>query len=762
MALIKIADWVAETTNTIGTGDVQLTGQIAGFSPFSEIGNGKVYYTIQEGFDKEVGIGTLDASNSVLKRTQVIATIINNKYSTNATPMNLNGFGEVYCTISSHLINGIIDHIESSEKSISDIEKVLSQITGDLSGFVTHDELASHPASAIPTSSGLSVQESLDSKATKEDIAKSQDEIIGGYIFNGLNGEYVQNGDTVPDGTTHLRVNIGSKPTIVIMSPYASGEVSNLTSSGATIGTETVVFVKNPEQLSSGAIKLSDFFRQNLDWSDDTVNTNRINLALEVCLDKSASLDIDIPLVIPVTGIEQKYRGITFFSCVGGSLRVTKSSTFIPVRDDRYLDGKIEIPFQQRFAPATFLINNGKFHSTLSFSSLLEPATGLKTYFVVGSARAPVGGGDGLTVATGFSQIKMALAKPDCGKIYLLGGYYNKQDSDFDNLTLDRKLVIECLTPDGAVLSCSDKGLTWNDAGGGVYTRTMGLTERIIDKSYSRVEVFRYGTFNDYYELEKVGSAAEVAARPNTWFIDVGTNLVSVHTIDSREPDDNIICFRNVTNPIIGTAGAEIVLKGVTIEGWATGLDLIGVGTLYAHDVHLNYSSTSAADGGLKAKGWRCYTQYCSANRNSNDGFNYHADGTNKADAQEFRNFGFYNGSYVFGTSATNKNASTAHDGCQIVRIDCEYRKSLGPVIADVHSGTKSFNVGLSSSGSTMPNTDNFKPRPYEFTSGAEGWLWECIGFGEWAVMSGPNSKVHLRKCSLDGSLYGAQYFEQF
>jgi len=246
MALIKIADWVAETTNTIGTGDVQLTGQIVGFSPFSEIGDGKVYYTIQEGFDKEVGIGTLDASNSVLKRTQVIATIINNKYSTNATPMNLNGFGEVYCTISSHLINGIIDHIESSEKSISDIEKELAKITGDLSGFVTHDELASHPASAIPTSiSGVSVQESLDSKATKEDITKSQGDIIGGSIFKGSNGETVKVGDVVEPGITHLRVLVGGKPTIVAMSPIISGTVSSINKAGAIIDGVFVGFTQS-------------------------------------------------------------------------------------------------------------------------------------------------------------------------------------------------------------------------------------------------------------------------------------------------------------------------------------------------------------------------------------------------------------------------------------------------------------------------------------------------------------------------------------
>lgn len=62
-------------------------------------------------------------------------------------------------------------------------------------------------------------------------------ELIGGELFKGSNGEAVQNGDTVPAGTTHLRILVGGEPTIVSMSPVASGLVSLLTESNATIGT---------------------------------------------------------------------------------------------------------------------------------------------------------------------------------------------------------------------------------------------------------------------------------------------------------------------------------------------------------------------------------------------------------------------------------------------------------------------------------------------------------------------------------------------
>ncbi|QQM14196.1 hypothetical protein [Vibrio phage VpJYP1] len=90
------------------------------------------------------------------------------------------------------------------------------------------------------------LQSQIDEKATKDElnegITESQNDIVGGSIFKGSNGEYVQNGDIVPVGTTHLSVLIGGESKIVSMSPVASGVVSLLTETGATIGTTVVGF----------------------------------------------------------------------------------------------------------------------------------------------------------------------------------------------------------------------------------------------------------------------------------------------------------------------------------------------------------------------------------------------------------------------------------------------------------------------------------------------------------------------------------------
>lgn len=174
--LPRIADLVVETTNTTGDGPVYLTGAVTGFSTFSSLGDGLVYYTIQEGFDKEIGIGDYDSSTDSIDRIDILATIVDNKFSTNGVPINLKGFGEVSCTINTHLLNRIIDSIDSNSSRIDQLEYVISELTGDFSGLVTKEELsqtehnsftkrddpAAHPASSISMPGDSNVKEHLD------------------------------------------------------------------------------------------------------------------------------------------------------------------------------------------------------------------------------------------------------------------------------------------------------------------------------------------------------------------------------------------------------------------------------------------------------------------------------------------------------------------------------------------------------------------------------------------------------------------------
>ena len=68
-----VKDRVKETTTTTGTGTVTLAGAATGFQSFSVIGDGNsTYYTITDGTDWEVGIGTYTSSGTTLSRDTVL------------------------------------------------------------------------------------------------------------------------------------------------------------------------------------------------------------------------------------------------------------------------------------------------------------------------------------------------------------------------------------------------------------------------------------------------------------------------------------------------------------------------------------------------------------------------------------------------------------------------------------------------------------------------------------------------------------------
>jgi hypothetical protein len=69
-----LKDRVKETTSTTGTGTLTLAGAAAGgFQTFAVIGNGNsTYYTISDGTDWEVGIGTYTSSGTTLSRDVIL------------------------------------------------------------------------------------------------------------------------------------------------------------------------------------------------------------------------------------------------------------------------------------------------------------------------------------------------------------------------------------------------------------------------------------------------------------------------------------------------------------------------------------------------------------------------------------------------------------------------------------------------------------------------------------------------------------------
>ena len=102
---IVAANWVGENTSTIGTGPLALSGAISTFCPFSVLPDGsEVYYTLQEGFNRETGIGVV--SNGTLTRN-VQATLVEGVYTETDIPISLSGNGQVFAVINADFITRI-------------------------------------------------------------------------------------------------------------------------------------------------------------------------------------------------------------------------------------------------------------------------------------------------------------------------------------------------------------------------------------------------------------------------------------------------------------------------------------------------------------------------------------------------------------------------------------------------------------------------------------------------------------------------------
>jgi hypothetical protein len=72
MALV-VKDRVKETTTTTGTGTYTLAGAVTGFQSFAVVGNGNTtYYTVTDGTNWEVGVGTYTSSGTTLSRDTIL------------------------------------------------------------------------------------------------------------------------------------------------------------------------------------------------------------------------------------------------------------------------------------------------------------------------------------------------------------------------------------------------------------------------------------------------------------------------------------------------------------------------------------------------------------------------------------------------------------------------------------------------------------------------------------------------------------------
>lgn len=99
--MAEVGNWLAEGCATVGIGDLELTGANSGYAPFKQVwpAGAQVYYSIENGINREAGVGTFNG-NSTISRDTVKATLILNVYNdTDPTPINIDPENDAGCIV---------------------------------------------------------------------------------------------------------------------------------------------------------------------------------------------------------------------------------------------------------------------------------------------------------------------------------------------------------------------------------------------------------------------------------------------------------------------------------------------------------------------------------------------------------------------------------------------------------------------------------------------------------------------------------------
>lgn len=212
-----------------------------------------------------------------------------------------------------------------------------------------------------------------------------------------------------------------------------------------------------------------------------------------------------------------------------------------------------------------------------------------------------------------------------------------------------------------------------------------------------------------YRTLTKVASLAAVAATAGTFFHD-GTSL---HV---RAHDDRDLVGDTKMLPTTTSQNGRFPASTNNITIYVQSLDFVGgnsafymgmastvTGCVFAHN-NCSFQGANTAHGLTVLCFGKVYGYKSGAYDNFLDGYNYHSfesDGTTQStspDCAEIECAAIGNGST--GSSGTSDNASTSHDFCNVIRLNCNYIDSADRVMVESNSA-HSWNIGCVVGAST-------------------------------------------------------------
>jgi hypothetical protein len=324
----------------------------------------------------------------------------------------------------------------------------------------------------------------------------------------------------------------------------------------------------------------------------------------------------------------------------------------------------------------------------------------------------------GLTAPLAKKDLAVVLAIADCDQIIITGltaDFVGLGAQSWNNVQPTRSMSIINNTGFRYISAACASLPTWavNGTFSNVYSTVIGSTSAtgVTDVSTSstvtgvngaRADVSLTNVPKRYRTLVEVASLAAVSATAGTFFHD-GTNLhVRAHDDRNLVGDTKMLPTTTAQNGRFptGTNNITIYVKSIDFVGGTSGFYVGMVSTVtgctFAHN-NCSFQGTGVGNGLAVLSFSKVYGYRSGAYDNYLDGFNYHSfesDGTTPStspDCVEIECVAIGNGST--GSSGSSDNATTGHDFCNVIRLNCNFVNSADRVLAETNS-CHSWNLG--------------------------------------------------------------------
>lgn len=323
--------------------------------------------------------------------------------------------------------------------------------------------------------------------------------------------------------------------------------------------------------------------------------------------------------------------------------------------------------------------------------------------------------------------------------------YYAQGD-----ITLKNNTVIRAKNNANEVLTGSiENTLTWTEDGNAFKTNRSAV-KNVLDNNVRD----KHGLPVNY---KKVSSIEEVKATKGSYYTD-GTD-VWVRKFDDTIPDKNLFLLLNTWSPHFSIFGKRLVVENIkmfNVYDSTNSRDCMRVTGDRGTDLYvINSAFNNGGLNGLAVKYvGRTFVFNSICSMNGADGFNYHAQQSpnDRYFVFEWNCVGFGNGVYQPAGAGKN-NATTAHDGMAVLRINSEGYECDGPILADVN-GCISVNYNCVMYDSTRDKGSTKAGFYFDNAIAQEpgsAYVIDCVGGGNNTYSLSSDKNIEVKVSNLKG-----------